>query len=59
MSLRGRSAFTGCGWPSFPNSIEPASIDDLCHTSHGMIRTEVRSTYGDKLEGSLWLTKYP
>ena len=33
---------SGCGWPSFTKPIEPANINELRDTSHGMIRTEVR-----------------
>ena len=38
---------SGCGWPSFAKPIEPANINELRDGSHGMIRTEVRSTHGD------------
>src|SRR5215207_11487156 len=38
---------SGCGWPSFTKAIEPASVNELRDTTHGMIRTEVRSTQGD------------
>jgi peptide-methionine (R)-S-oxide reductase len=38
---------SGCGWPSFTKPIEPANVSELRDTSHGMIRTEVRSTHGD------------
>ena len=31
---------SGCGWPSFDNSIQN-SIDETLDTSHGMIRTEI------------------
>jgi peptide-methionine (R)-S-oxide reductase len=37
---------SGCGWPSFTKPIVPANITDLRDTSHGMLRTEVRSTHG-------------
>jgi peptide-methionine (R)-S-oxide reductase len=37
---------SGCGWPSFTKPIEPANINELRDKSHGMIRTEVRSTHG-------------
>src|SRR6188472_2661188 len=37
---------SGCGWPSFTKPIVSANINELRDTSHGMIRTEVRSTYG-------------
>ena len=38
---------SGCGWPSFTKPIEPANVNELRDASHGMIRTEVRSTFGD------------
>lgn len=38
---------SGCGWPSFTKPIEPAHVAELSDTSHGMVRTEVRSTHGD------------
>ena len=34
---------SGCGWPSFTKLIEPANVNELRDTTHGMIRTEVRS----------------
>ena len=34
---------SGCGWPSFTKPIEPANINELRDTSHGMVRIEVRS----------------
>ncbi len=37
---------SGCGWPSFSKPIEPAHVEELRDASHGMIRTEVRSTHG-------------
>ena len=37
---------SGCGWPSFTKPIEPANVSELRDTSHGMIRTEVRSAHG-------------
>ncbi len=36
---------SGCGWPSFTKPIEPANVNELQDTSHGMVRTEVRSTH--------------
>ena len=38
---------SGCGWPSFTKPIEPANVSELSDATHGMIRTEVRSTHGD------------
>ena len=34
---------SGCGWPSFTKPIAPANVSELSDSSHGMIRTEVRS----------------
>lgn len=44
----------GCGWPSFTKPIVPAHINELTDTSHGMIRTEVRSTHGDSHLGHVF-----
>jgi peptide-methionine (R)-S-oxide reductase len=45
---------SGCGWPSFTKPIEPAHVNELRDTSHGMIRTEVRSTHGDSHLGHVF-----
>ena len=45
---------SGCGWPSFTKPIEPAHVNELGDTSHGMIRTEVRSTHGDSHLGHVF-----
>ncbi|MGN6123371.1 MAG: peptide-methionine (R)-S-oxide reductase MsrB [Sphingomonas oligoaromativorans] len=45
---------SGCGWPSFTKPIEPANVAELHDTSHGMIRTEVRSTHGDSHLGHVF-----
>jgi peptide-methionine (R)-S-oxide reductase len=45
---------SGCGWPSFTKPIEPAHVGELRDTSHGMIRTEVRSKFGDSHLGHLF-----
>jgi peptide-methionine (R)-S-oxide reductase len=45
---------SGCGWPSFTKPIEPASISELRDTTHGMIRTEVRSAHGDSHLGHVF-----
>lgn len=34
----------GCGWPSFTKPIEKKAVKRHLDTSHGMFRTEVRST---------------
>jgi peptide-methionine (R)-S-oxide reductase len=45
---------SGCGWPSFTKPIEPANVAELRDTSHGMIRTEVRSAHGDSHLGHVF-----
>ncbi|HUN93846.1 MAG TPA: peptide-methionine (R)-S-oxide reductase MsrB [Burkholderiaceae bacterium] len=44
----------GCGWPSFAQPIEPAHVSELADHSHGMHRTEVRSTHGDSHLGHVF-----
>jgi len=38
---------SGCGWPSFTKPVEPVNVKELRDTSHGMVRTEVRSVHGE------------
>jgi peptide-methionine (R)-S-oxide reductase len=45
---------SGCGWPSFTKPIEPAHVNELRDTAHGMVRTEVRSTHGDSHLGHVF-----
>src|SRR6266699_5596014 len=45
---------SGCGWPSFTKPIEPANINELRDTAHGMIRTEVRSVHGNSHLGHVF-----
>ena len=45
---------SGCGWPSFTKPIEPANVAELKDTSHGMVRTEVRSVHGDSHLGHVF-----
>lgn len=45
---------SGCGWPSFTKPIEHAHVEEIRDTSHGMIRTEVRSKYGDSHLGHVF-----
>jgi peptide-methionine (R)-S-oxide reductase len=45
---------SGCGWPSFTKPIEPAHVVELRDTTHGMIRTEVRSAHGDSHLGHVF-----
>ncbi|MGW8134547.1 peptide-methionine (R)-S-oxide reductase MsrB [Sphingomonas zeae] len=43
-----------CGWPSFTRPIEPAHVNELRDTTHGMVRTEVRSAHGDSHLGHVF-----
>ncbi|MDQ2765015.1 MAG: peptide-methionine (R)-S-oxide reductase MsrB [Pseudomonadota bacterium] len=43
-----------CGWPSFTKPIEPAYVAEIHDRSHGMTRTEVRSTHGDSHLGHVF-----
>ncbi|HVP85044.1 MAG TPA: peptide-methionine (R)-S-oxide reductase MsrB [Rhizomicrobium sp.] len=43
---------SGCGWPSFTKPI--ANVKELRDSSHGMIRTEVRSAHGDSHLGHVF-----
>ena len=45
---------SGSGWPSFTKPIEPAHVNELRDTAHGMVRTEVRSTHGDSHLGHVF-----
>ncbi len=45
---------SGCGWPSFTRPISHYHIVDKLDKSHGMIRTEVRSKYGDSHLGHVF-----
>ena len=45
---------SGCGWPSFTKPIEPANFKELSDGTHGMIRTEVRSAFGDSHLGHVF-----
>ena len=45
---------SGSGWPSFVKPIEPANINEVTDTSHGMVRTEVRSVHGDSHLGHVF-----
>ena len=42
------------GWPSFTVPIEPRNVVERRDTSHGMIRTEVRSAHGDSHLGHVF-----
>ncbi len=45
---------SGCGWPSFTKPIEAAYVVENEDRSLGMIRTEVRSNYGDSHLGHVF-----
>lgn len=45
---------SGCGWPSFTKPIEPDNVSELRDTTHGMIRTEVRSAHADSHLGHVF-----
>lgn len=45
---------SGCGWPSFSKPIVDANVNELRDTTHGMIRTEVRSAHGDSHLGHVF-----
>ncbi len=43
-----------CGWPSFTQPIVEAHVNELRDMTHGMIRTEVRSKWGDSHLGHVF-----
>jgi peptide-methionine (R)-S-oxide reductase len=45
---------SGCGWPSFTKPIVADFVNELRDVSHGMVRTEVRSTHGDSHLGHVF-----
>jgi len=45
---------SGCGWPSFSKPIAPEHLNELTDGSHGMVRTEVRSTHADSHLGHVF-----
>ena len=45
---------SGCGWPSFTVPLDPANVVEQEDRSHGMTRTEVRSTHGDSHLGHVF-----
>jgi peptide-methionine (R)-S-oxide reductase len=45
---------SGSGWPSFTRPIDPANVNEIRDTSHGMTRTEVRSAHGDSHLGHVF-----
>jgi peptide-methionine (R)-S-oxide reductase len=45
---------SGCGWPSFTKPIDGSFVSELRDTTHGMVRTEVRSQHGDSHLGHVF-----
>ncbi|MDF1621094.1 peptide-methionine (R)-S-oxide reductase MsrB [Pseudothioclava nitratireducens] len=45
---------SGCGWPSFTRPLVNEHVVELRDTSHGMVRTEVRSQHGDSHLGHVF-----
>ncbi len=45
---------SGCGWPSFSKPIVDTNVNELRDTTHGMVRTEVRSAHGDSHLGHVF-----
>lgn len=45
---------SGTGWPSFTKPLAPANVAEIHDTSHGMVRTEVRSIHGDSHLGHVF-----
>ncbi|MEI4788796.1 peptide-methionine (R)-S-oxide reductase MsrB [Bacillus sp. FJAT-53060] len=43
-----------CGWPSFTKPIEDEEVEEKVDTSHGMVRTEVRSKTADSHLGHVF-----
>ena len=45
---------SGCGWPSFTKALEAETVIEKRDTSHGMMRTEVRSRGADSHLGHVF-----
>lgn len=45
---------SGCGWPSFTKPVESENIVEKRDSSHGMVRSEVRSSAGDSHLGHVF-----
>ncbi|MGX9339452.1 peptide-methionine (R)-S-oxide reductase MsrB [Mycoplasma sp. 332] len=45
---------SGCGWPAFSKPIDNSLLVELTDTSHGMIRTEVKSKNADSHLGHVF-----
>ncbi len=45
---------SGCGWPSFTVPLRPDNVVERVDSTHGMVRTEVRSAHGDSHLGHVF-----
>ncbi len=45
---------SGTGWPSFTRPVEAEHVVERSDSSHGMVRTEVRSRHGDSHLGHVF-----
>ena len=45
---------SGCGWPSFAKTLAKDEVKELSDTTHGMVRTEVRSATADSHLGHVF-----
>jgi peptide-methionine (R)-S-oxide reductase len=43
-----------CGWPSFTKPVDRENVEERSDNSHGMSRTEVRSSHGDSHLGHVF-----
>jgi peptide-methionine (R)-S-oxide reductase len=43
-----------CGWPSFTKPVNPENVEERHDNSHGIARTEVRSSHGDSHLGHVF-----
>lgn len=45
---------SGCGWPSFTTPLNPENVNEFRDTSHGMVRSEVRSAQANSHLGHVF-----
>jgi len=45
---------SGCGWPSFTKLLVHEFVNEVRDVTHGMVRTEVRSSHGDSHLGHVF-----